>query len=584
MGKHRKFKMITAIILSLILLVSLLPAAAMAATEEKDTTTDFDKTITGLCTGEIADPTPGEGGWCMVYYGKIEVQSEQYNVWYRVLTTHTSDFGGNTMFLDCDNIVHMWDYDDANWEGSNIQSWLNNDFAQGFTDLEYGAIYESTKESKNVADGDGYIYADYQPLNGEKIFLLDFVEITRESYGYGKVAYGADRTRIKEGTDYKIWWLRSHGKEEDWPNSMGAVNYEGWSGLQTLVNLDLGESVDDLSVYGISPAMNIDLDQIIFSSYVSGNGTGPNGYKLTLKDPNLSIGLQEGKTPSQEGRKFTIPYVVSGSDVTDATQVTVLVTDKEYMPHNSADAKVLQYTALDTESGNIGTFTLDDSITGDPGKDYYVYILAENINSDKNTDYASEPFKITHQAGWEKGTDGWYRYDETGLIRIKSQWIQENNKWYYLTDTGLMATGWVKYNGKWYYMDSSGAMQTGWKKINGTWYYMDSSGAMKTGWLKDGNKWYFLNKSSGAMMTGWVSDGGKWYYMNSAGSMVTGWVSSGGKWYYMNSSGAMVTGWIAVGGKWYYMKPSGEMTTGWFNINGTWYYFRPSGEYATKIG
>ncbi|MEH7331215.1 hypothetical protein V7161_01005 [Neobacillus drentensis] len=39
---------------------------------------------------------------------------------------------------------------------------------------------------------------------------------------------------------------------------------------------------------------------------------------------------------------------------------------------------------------------------------------------------------------------------------------------------------------------------------------------MRTGWLKDGVKWYYLD-SSGAMKTGWVLISGKKYYFNTSG-------------------------------------------------------------------
>ncbi|HEU6645053.1 TPA: choline-binding protein PcpA, partial [Streptococcus pneumoniae] len=43
------------------------------------------------------------------------------------------------------------------------------------------------------------------------------------------------------------------------------------------------------------------------------------------------------------------------------------------------------------------------------------------------------------------------------------------------------------------------------------------------GWVKDKGLWYYLNES-GSMATGWVKDKGLWYYLNESGSMATGWV------------------------------------------------------------
>ncbi|OSA98092.1 UNVERIFIED_ORG: hypothetical protein B2H98_05200 [Clostridium botulinum] len=70
-----------------------------------------------------------------------------------------------------------------------------------------------------------------------------------------------------------------------------------------------------------------------------------------------------------------------------------------------------------------------------------------------------------------------------------SQW-----KWCVQGTDGKVIKGWYEDNGKWYYLNDEGIMQTGWKKDkDGRWYYLDESGAMKTGWLKDKNKWYYLN-------------------------------------------------------------------------------------------
>ncbi|MFB2766942.1 choline-binding protein A, partial [Streptococcus pneumoniae] len=48
--------------------------------------------------------------------------------------------------------------------------------------------------------------------------------------------------------------------------------------------------------------------------------------------------------------------------------------------------------------------------------------------------------------------------------------------WYYLNESGSMATGWVKDKGLWYYLNESGSMATGWVKVSGKWYYTYNSG------------------------------------------------------------------------------------------------------------
>ena len=63
-----------------------------------------------------------------------------------------------------------------------------------------------------------------------------------------------------------------------------------------------------------------------------------------------------------------------------------------------------------------------------------------------------------------------------------------------------MKTGWIKEYGKWYYLDDSGAMKTGLQTIGGNEYYLSTSGAMQTGWHNIGDDTYFF-ASSGARQT-----------------------------------------------------------------------------------
>ena len=96
------------------------------------------------------------------------------------------------------------------------------------------------------------------------------------------------------------------------------------------------------------------------------------------------------------------------------------------------------------------------------------------------------------------------------------------------------------------------------------------------GWVKDKGLWYYLNES-GSMATGWIKDKGLWYYLNESGSMATGWVKDKGSWYYLDTAGAMKTGWFTVSGKWYYTYNSGDLLVNTttpdgyrVNANGEW--------------
>ena len=75
----------------------------------------------------------------------------------------------------------------------------------------------------------------------------------------------------------------------------------------------------------------------------------------------------------------------------------------------------------------------------------------------------------------------------------------------------------------------------GWNKTGDTWTYV-KDGKQVTGWVQDDNKWYYLD-NSGAMKTGWVQSGDKWYYLNNDGSMAVNTTVNG---YTVGEDGALV--------------------------------------------
>jgi hypothetical protein len=125
----------------------------------------------------------------------------------------------------------------------------------------------------------------------------------------------------------------------------------------------------------------------------------------------------------------------------------------------------------------------------------------------------STKVKAEVRNGWINTNRGW-NYYENGSI--KTGWLNDGDKFYYLKDDGNMATGWIKVNNNWYYMSESGSMKTGWQKVNGVWYFMQDSGEMKTGWLKDYGVWYYLNEN-GEMASNTSIDG---YYLGADGAWV----------------------------------------------------------------
>ena len=425
MGKKKLWRRITAVILTLVLTLTLVPA--IGKTEQAYA--EGEKEITGLGIGTIGDPAEPETkdtAWSgsYIYYGTYNGQPVRY----RVLDSDTDRFGGNTMFLDCDTTLFKSqfraDYNapDANqWSKSDIIKVLNtnNDsfLNTAFTAVERNAIAESTIAEHELADyvtgfarswfgrrdesGKKYSTA----LNVEKIFLLDVEDILNTAYGYsdncGYLDESGDWESVnnhkKSGSDPE-WWQRSpHSKISD---GACGVDFHGDVDLRT---------VDDK--VGVSPAFNLNLSSIVFSSLISGTaGEAGAEYKLTILDKDMAISVTDGEqvTVDAEGN-YTVPYTISGDNKDKANRVSVLILDHPYIPGESVtDTDKFDYIKLNTaasfSTSGTGTFRLPEKWNGKKaGVDYYIYILAEEVHTDdpttaidesKLTDYASSPVSL----------------------------------------------------------------------------------------------------------------------------------------------------------------------------------------------
>lgn len=106
------------------------------------------------------------------------------------------------------------------------------------------------------------------------------------------------------------------------------------------------------------------------------------------------------------------------------------------------------------------------------------------------------------------------KYEEWGIINGKDVYFDKNGK--------QVKDRWIITKGVSYYLNSKGYKSTGWRKeVGGKTYYLDAStGALKTGWLNQNNKWYYLGLN-GVMQKGWLELNGHWYYFTPEGEMVT---------------------------------------------------------------
>ena len=112
-------------------------------------------------------------------------------------------------------------------------------------------------------------------------------------------------------------------------------------------------------------------------------------------------------------------------------------------------------------SGLISSFT-----TKDPNYDLSAYITKEGKysyqvravtdSSLKGTWIKSEVLQVTS----EEAARISFGKSKLGLEGPGSRWQYKNDKWYFINESGNMATGWINWKSKWYYCGDDGAMYT----------------------------------------------------------------------------------------------------------------------------
>ena len=236
--------------------------------------------------------------------------------------------------------------------------------------------------------------------------LLRGREDQSEAYGSGN----SDYIRGSDLADQKLWPL-STAEATTVASEIRCINDSWWlrspgSNGNYAARVDNYGDVDFTGGYvnsngGVRPAFNLNLSSIIFtsdaadikSSGAAGTLNAPGDHsttewKLTVKDDGLTVAKNGSVT--RTGTTIKVPYTVTVAAATSSyDRVSVFISDKEW---NAEGAVLKYYGELETSAADgTGSFTLP----GDYDPSWKVYILAEKINGDTQTDYASAPVKIT---------------------------------------------------------------------------------------------------------------------------------------------------------------------------------------------
>lgn len=326
-----------------------------------------------------------------VYYGTSGL--------FRVLenSNDTQTVGKDAILMNSDSQLEEYNtYSNSgnSWTDSNVQTYLNDTYYNNsLSKVERNAILDTTLTEINVA----YMvnntnYVDFSSI--DKVFVLSAKEADK---------LYADNDSRSCGAHV---WLRSSNFE----NSGEVASMYG--------NGEIASFEYNNPYIRICPAFNLDKSAVLFttaatvdktaeitkdSTIISDNEyTGEKIWKLTLIDTAKSIKVWQSKyvTIDSDG-EVSIPFDYVTNKENEVNQVSVMITDKSY----DDDAKILYYGKLDiagpTQSYDIevfgnGSFVLPESLRNKTlGTDYHMYIIAECVNDDTHTDYASNPREIT---------------------------------------------------------------------------------------------------------------------------------------------------------------------------------------------
>ena len=390
-----------------------------------------DKDVTGLGISPIINPEYGNGNWNKVWYG-----SGSAPLRFNVLNVHETNMsqGKVGMLLDCDSIVrgadkamnNFWLYE---WHKSDLArsvKWILDD---RFDEPERsgGLLLTPNKPNKSETDGpDIYIsgnkkYNYTDPANNwSKAFILDAYEALNPTYGFPTTEGPSPLRKKAGGTEY---WLRSENGNLSQSDYLGYVSDKSGMGLKSD-----GWNSDSRS--GVSPAINLDVSKVLFSTLVSGEaGTHNAEYKLTVIDDyvecisgyncrdlySFKIGIPSGQQVTRSGRTITVPFsILGGINKNSITQISMLITSK---PWNQEGAQILSYGKLenidgDIHSGGTGTYTVPDDI-GLYDEDVggaYVYLFAESIRDGNKPDHASNLIKLNFTKDVRIDAEGYNEY------------------------------------------------------------------------------------------------------------------------------------------------------------------------------
>lgn len=185
------------------------------------------------------------------------------------------------------------------------------------------------------------------------------------------------------------------------------------------------------------------------------------------------------------------------------------------------------------------------------------------------------------KSGWSVIAGAICYLDKDGKPLLGWQEI-EGQKYYFVPDAGIRATGWIQIGADRYYFNENGVVQTGWQTVDGKQYYFAEDGSVVTGWMEVDGVQYCFGKD-GIPLEGWFEDETGKYYLDEKGRPTVGLQEIDGKRYWFDANGRPVAGWIEQDGERYYCREDGEIAVGQVEIDGVNHFFTSKGKYVLLV-
>ena len=541
------FKRIMALVLSLVLMVSIFPMAASAATEGDAIVNQISRLYrkTLAASGEESLL-----GWCGFMTG--------YQLYY----------------LGIDTIPHTWNGKDEynNYCSKEVSS-------GGFRIKAYSAENYSLREALYTVSNGGTsnvynILVGFQWTNteagqefGHALFLHAIIDGNVYYAESSRTPMGAEGQpivcSIDRFVDYYDSWTQFEGiivfgqnEYADFCESFSTDLFVTTEADTPLLTQPAGEGSDSTLLRTVPAGERLHVSEVLktpeglyFYRISDSSGTGymlPDTTTiLQVNTNNVRLSNADMPTHLETGKKFSPQgYVITGGSAIGAIHAQILNAEGETVLSYEQECGSKLFSLSNKTLKNAMDFSqLQEGV-------YTYQIQADLVNqyvADSQLKTRVDSM-LVHNAQFQVGGEAEESADAVPVeARLAATgWVLENNAWYYY-ENGEPRTGWFCDNGISYYLNEDGSVATGWVNINGRDRFFSDTGAMRTGWIQTENGPTYLLSNGVAAPEGWRTIDGSLYYIQEDGSAKTDcWMERDGAKYYLLSDGHAATGWLSL--------------------------------------